>query len=267
MSDSVGMNLIRTFFIFSLLQLSTVFAAKAPIDWDLGDEPAVALGSFEPDLKFREIKQAFEKGLAEYLKCPGGISVLFWPVEAKQLEAGVFPRLEIRFRDGALQGIETLNVNRGRVSVYDLKYDLARLQKENRLVIESIGDLKFRMRLSENDINHFLVNSEDRLRMTQPAIELKDGKMFFQARVRTLFFNSRVKTEGNFVVNREDQTVDFRAFNASLNSLPVPGFVLGNLLSRVNPVLKLKKFPLVELMNLELDDVEIQNGWIELSGS
>ncbi|MBW7877092.1 MAG: DUF2993 domain-containing protein [Candidatus Cloacimonetes bacterium] len=263
------MNTIKLFFALSFF--TVVWSAPMVLDLDLEEKETesvnTSIGSLEPNQDLREIRTEFEKALGEYLKADDSMRVLFWPTPAEDMLQGKFSRIDIRFRGGRMQGIEDLAVRRGHVSVRDLQFDLETLRSQKKLVIKSVGDMGFRMRVEEDDLNSFLEASQRRLNLQYPKVELKDGKMFFVAKVRTLFFNSKVRTEGSFQVNREQQTVDFRASNVSLNSLPVPGFVVGNLLSRINPVLKLKKFPLVEQIQIELDEIKIQQGFIELSGS
>ncbi len=269
MSDGEVMNTIKLFFTLSFF--TVVWSAPMILDLDLEEKEtenvSASLGSLEPNLELREIRTEFEKALGEYLKADDSMRVLFWPTPAQDILQGKFSRIDIRFRGGRMQGIEDLAVHRGHVSVRDLKFDVEALKSQKKLLIQSVGDMGFRMRVEEGDLNAFLEASQKRLNLQYPKVELKDGKMFFVARVRTLFFNSKVRTEGSFQVNRDFQTVDFRASNVSLNSLPVPGFVVGNLLSRINPIVKLKKFPLVEQIQIELDEIKIQQGYIELSGS
>jgi hypothetical protein len=214
-----------------------------------------------------DVQDAFKEGLRSFLNSDDNYQILLFPTLKEDLCKGKLSRVEINFRDGSIQGLTGLNVKRGRVIVEELEMDLQRLMSNGQLDVKKVGNVNFQFKLEEEDINSYLNKEEARLKLNQPRLEIEEGKITFSARVKTLFFSSKVRTEGYFEVNKEKQTVDFKARGLRLNSMGVPRFLLGNLVSRINPVLRLDGFELAKKLHIRLDDIKLENGYVELLGS
>lgn len=254
--------------ILLLLSLQHVVMAKSKLDLDLKTDIIDRLQEIKKSntSDVKTIQDAFKLGLMEYLPVGDDLRVLFFPTTRENVLKGMFSRLDIRFRKGSLQGIEKLEIKKARITVEDVQFDVDKLLASGKLEIKKMEKVKFNLRVDENSINHYLESERKRLRLSQPRVHLDKDKMFFSARVKTVFFSSRLKTEGEFVVNKEDQTVDFRTRRVSINSLKIPGFLISNLAKKVNPVLKLRRFALMDLIPLKLDEIKIHDGWVEFKG-
>jgi hypothetical protein len=263
------MSKLSSFFImFFLLSLQHVVVAKSKLDLDLKSDMIHRLQEIKESSlsEVKTIQNAFELGLMEYLPVGKKLKILFFPTVREDILNGKFSRLDIRFREGSLQGIEKLEIKKARIVVQDIQFNVKKLLASGKLEIKKIENVKFNLRIEEESINHYLESERKRLRLSQPRIHLDKDKMFFSARVKTAFFSSRLKTEGRFVVNKEDQTVDFKTRRVSINSLKIPGFLISNLTKKVNPILRLNKFALMDLIPLKLDEIKIHEGWVEFKG-
>ncbi|MCO4783773.1 MAG: DUF2993 domain-containing protein [Candidatus Cloacimonetes bacterium] len=263
------MSKLSSFFkIFLLLSFQHVVVAKSKLDLDLKTDIVHRLQEIKKAgaSEVKTVQDAFKLGLMEYLPVGDSLKVLFFPTMRKDVLNGKFSRLDIRFRKGSLQGIEKLEIKKARIIVEDIQFDVDKLLSSGKLEIKKMDNVKFNLRIEEDSINHYLESERKRLRLSQPRVHLDKDKMYFSAKVRTTFFSSRLKTEGKFVVNKEDQTVDFRTRRVSINSLKIPGFLISNLANKVNPVLKLNKFALMDLIPLKLDEIKIHDGWVEFKG-
>lgn len=251
-------------FFLVLIGLTPKFHSKTSLDFGWRQEGnQERLGS----LKVSEVQQAFRKGMQEFLKGGDSIRIRFFASSRDEIFSGHFRQVEVLFRDNMLQGMESLNIKRGRAIFRGVKFNLSELILDGKLVIKSIDSVKFNFRLKEDDINNYLVAEQKRINLRNPKIELKDGAMIFSAKVRNRFFSARVRTEGNFEVRPDGRSVDFKASRVRLNSLKIPGFVTGQIVNRINPVLKLDKFPLMDLIPVKLNKIEIGQDWVEFYGS
>lgn len=263
------MSKLSSFFkILLLLSTQYVVAAKPKLDLDLKSDIVTRLQEIKKSStsEVKTIQKAFKLGLMEYLPVGDNLKVLFFPTARKDILDGKFSRLDIRFREGSLQGIEKLEIKKARIVVQDIEFDVNKLLSSGKLEIKKMTKVKFNLRVDESSINHYLESERKRLRLSKPRVHLDKDKMYFSARVKTTFFSSRLRTEGRFVVNKEDQTVDFKTGRVSINSLKIPGFLISNLTKKVNPVLKLNKFALMDLIPLKLDEIKIHKGWVEFKG-
>jgi len=242
--------------------------AKTSLDMDLPDGPSSRIsGGVFAAYGSKEIKQAFRKGLEEFLKVGDAVHVRFFPTMRQEILSGHFSHVQILFKNSAVQGLENLNIRRGRLLVSDVEFDVNELMNKGKLKINKIDKVQFSLRIYEKDINAYLNANQEKINLTSPSLKLSKEKMMFTARVRNRFFSARVKTEGRFEVNEKARTVDFKTNSVSLNSLRIPGFVASTIVSRINPILSLNRFPLMELIPLQLKDVEIGNGYVEFTGS
>ncbi len=251
------------FFLALIGISSTIYAKTSP---DFGWDPKRAqerLGS----LKVAEVQEAFRKGMQEFLKGGKSIKIRFFASSREEIFSGHFRQVEVLFKDNMLQGMESLNIKRGRAVFRGVKFDISQLMLDSKLAIESIDSVKFNFRLREDDINNYLVAEQKRINLRNPKIELRNGAMVFSAKVRNRFFSARVRTEGKFKVRPDGRSVDFKANRVKLNSIKIPGFVTGQIVNRINPVLKLDKFPLMDLIPVKLNKIQIGQDWVEFYGS
>lgn len=257
-------NFFSRLLVVLLIGFTSTLQAKTSPDLELlSDKDQERLGS----LKVAEVQDAFRKGMHEYLKTSDSLKIRFFAAMRDEIFSGNFRQVEVIFKDSALQGMESLNIFRGRALFKDVKFNLAKLMLEKKLIVESIGSTKFNFRLREEDINKYLVAEQKRINLRNPEIDLNGGIMTFSANVRNRFFSARVRTEGQFEVRPDGRSVDFKADKVRLNSLKIPAFVTGQVVNRINPVLKLDKFPLMELIPVKLDKIDIGEDWVEFYGS
>jgi hypothetical protein len=242
--------------------------AKTTVEIDLPGGPSNHIyGGVFAAYGSREIKQAFKKGLDEYLKVGDSVHVRFFPTTRQKILSGRFSHVQILFKNSAVQGLEMLNIRRGRLLISDVEFDVNELMNKGKLKIQKIDKVQFSMRIYEKDLNAYLMANQDKINLTSPNLKLSKEKLMFTARVRNRFFSARVKTEGRFEVNEEARTVDFKTNSVSLNSLRIPGFVASTIVSRINPILSLNRFSLMDLIPLKLKGVELGNGFVEFTGS
>jgi hypothetical protein len=263
--DVLGM--IRFLPLLIALSLVPAVSAKSKLDVDLYSHSEPQISSAFRVYGVKEIKNAFRKGLQEYLIAQKDVRVRFYPTRHQDIVRGKFELMEIVFRDSSIQGLENLNIRRGRLKVSNLKFDVDKLMSEGKLKVTTVGQVKFSLRLDEEDINTYLTANQKRINLGGPKIELTEDRMLFSGRIKNRFFSARVKTEGRFVVNQAKRTVDFRTNSVRLNAFKIPGFVTGSIVNRINPVLNLNRFPLMELIPVKLQNIELGDGFVEFKGA
>ncbi|PCJ21086.1 MAG: hypothetical protein COB02_00430 [Candidatus Cloacimonadota bacterium] len=263
------MSKLSLFFkLFLLLSCQYTLVAKSKLDLDLKSDIIYRLKQIKTSnlSKVSTIQKAFKLGLMEYLPIGENLKVLFFPTKREDVLSGKFSKLDIRFRKGSLQGIEKLEIKKARIVIDKISFDVEKLLSSGKLEIKKMESVKFNLRIDEGSINKYLESERRRLRLSHPRVHLSKNKIIFSAKVKTAFFSSRIKTEGKFVVNKEKQTVDFKTRRVSINSIKIPGFLTSNLTSKINPVLRLSKFSLMDLIPMKLDEIKIHQGWIEFKG-
>ena len=253
----------RLLILILILSVSILEAKTSPDLEFLTKRQQERLGS----LKVVEVQDAFRKGMREFLKSGETIKIRFFATMRDEIFSGKFRQVEILFKDSSLQGMETLNIVRGRAVFRNVKFNIAKLMLEKKLVVQSIGSTKFNFRLKEEDINKYLVTEQKRINLRNPEIQLRKDSLTFSASVRNRFFSARVRTEGQFKVRPDGRAVDFKSNKVRLNALKIPGFVTGQVVNRINPVLRLDKFPLMDLIPVKLNKIEIGDSWVEFYGS
>lgn len=214
-----------------------------------------------------EVEEKFRIGMKEYLKGPeGSWRLRFYPTPSTDVLKGKFNYVEVLLKESAVQGLEDLKLRRGRVMVESVEFDIDKLMSQGKLEVKNIENIQFNIRIDEKDINEYLQSNQQQINLRSPSLKLSPEKMLFSARVKNRFFSARVRTEGHFEVAENGKSVNFQARNVSLNSLPIPGFVTGKVVSRINPVLNLEKFALMEVLPLNLDKIHLGYGYVEFRG-
>jgi len=259
--------MIRLSILLIALSMVSNILAKPNVDMDLYRGKERRMSSAFRVYDVSKIKKAFKKGLGEYLLAQKDVRVRFFPTRRQDIINGKFNLMEIIFRDSSIQGLEQLNIHRGRLRVQDLEYDVDHLMSTGKLKVTTVGNVQFSLRLNEEDINQYLDSNQKRINLRTPRVELTRDRMLFSGRIKNRFFSARVRTEGRFVVNQEERTVDFHTNYVKLNAFKIPGFVTGSVVNRINPVLNLNKFPLMDLIPIKLKDIELGDGFVEFKGT
>lgn len=253
----------------ALLGLTIVIQlwSRPDVDVDLFLPRESSISSSHGRYEVSNIRAAFLKGLREFLLADDGVRVQFHPSSHRDIAAGRFELLDIVFRDSAFQGLEGLNIDEGNLRVEDLRFDVNQLMSTGKLEVTTVGRVEFVLRLGEEDINQYLESNQKRINLRAPRVKLTRDRMLFSGRIRNRFFSAKVRTVGRFVVNEHKRTVDFQTNNVRLNALKIPGFVTGSVVNRINPILNLNKFKLMELIPIKLQEIELGDGFVEFKGA
>lgn len=244
----------------------TETTAKTSHDLDLSPfhfKGETRLGNFTVS----EVEQKFQLGMQEYLLGPeGSWKLRFYPTPSADVLKGKFSFVEVIMKESSIQGLEKLTLRRGRVMVEGVEFDIDKLMNDGKLEVKKIANIQFNIRIDEEDINKYLESNQQAINLRSPSLKLSPDKLLFSARVKNRFFSARVRTEGHFEVADNGKSVNFQAKNVSLNSLPIPGFVTGKVVSRINPVLNLERFALMEVLPVNLEKIHIGYGYVEFQG-
>jgi len=116
------------------------------------------------------------------------------------------------------------------------------------------------MEITEGDLNTFLRNEAERLKIQEPLVELREeGNLLFRGRCHWWFADASFSTLGKFEL-RGDKEIHFTPSRVAISEMSMPSFMVAKLVRRINPILSLQKFPL----GISLGGIEIRKGLLRI---
>ncbi|MBW7874527.1 MAG: DUF2993 domain-containing protein [Candidatus Cloacimonetes bacterium] len=173
-----------------------------------------------------------------------------------ELIRGQVSRVHIRTQRAMVKNVM---IDFGEFILHDPRIDMDQLYEHHKLRVLSMGKSDFKIRILEEDMNSSI--RKKRLQIQEPQIRFLDDQLYFRARFQTLFIKSLVETQGQFEIRDQNQ-IYFVPNRIKLNRIPLPGFVKRSLTDKINPILDLRTFDLID----DIKEIRLKSGVVEIEG-
>lgn len=202
-------------------------------------DQALAQDLYELTSKHPEtLKAMIHEVLCTYVENPETVRVAIELGSPIERLAGRLRRVEVSM-EGTV--IKKLKLDRGFIVLEDVVLDLPKLVREKRFRFREKGETQFFFEVSEAALNTLLAEKERSLKVRGAHLRLENGRMVFEGKMKVLFFNNHLRLDGRLYARNGTQ-VFFQPRGLKLDFLPIPGFLLGIINRKLNPVADLENF-------------------------
>lgn len=137
--------------------------------------------------------------------------------------------------------------------------DMQRLWCKGVLKLKSVDDIKFQIFITEKELNHFLNAKEDNINIRRPEVKIGNDYIILRGYGEVFKIKMTFRVKGYFEV-RDKYFIYFIPKNVKFNRIPLPGFMVKNLVKRINPVMDLREFQ----FPIRLDNIIMKDGLLIL---
>jgi hypothetical protein len=222
-------------------------AAGAPPSWSPDPEITAQLAA-TPEL----LQQKLESAMRKLLNDPASLSIVITPLTAERTSRGQLAKVSVKTRRG---NIDNLILDHADIDFEEVQLDTTKLIREEKIDPIEVKTINMDVILREADLNTFLIAKAASIKVTEPRVTLKPGKIELSGATKYGFVKAKFWAEGDFSV-KDSREIWFHARRMKINSLAMPRAFIGSLVKRINPVLNLAKFP----FKLNLSEIRIEPG-------
>lgn len=171
------------------------------------------------------------------------------------ISKGAFKQIKVTADSITVQGVKMTQVL---MQAQDVVLDIPALTTRNDVRVLRRGEDKLYARISESDLNRALVFKKNTIENMK--VKLGQGNLTFTGKYRfglatNLMLQGRLEIPDGYKIN-------FIPTKASVGGLPLPAAPLRTVLSRINPLLDLKRIP----MSPKVDRMIVQPGYMTIQG-
>jgi len=192
------------------------------------------------------LHEQIQQTLQGYLDNPQSVDIKLVPEESSKLLGGAFKEIVIEMHGSE---VDELKVSYAYLHLKNCVLDLYQLVKHNKFRLKSEGQNNFVIQVTEEDLNAVFKAKSDKLKLSRPKLDFREGHVRFSGGIHILFFKDRVKVDGVFAVRNGDE-LHFNPKWMNVGILPIPGFVLSKIRKKINPITTLRDFKFK--LNMEL---------------
>jgi hypothetical protein len=222
-------------------------AAGANASWTPDPEITAQL-ALNPSL----IQEKLESSMRKLLNNPATLTVVVTHFSAEETSRGHLAKVAVTTRRG---NIDNLILDHADIDFEDVQLDTTKLMREEKIDPLEVKTINMDVILREADLNTFLIGKAASIKVTEPRVTLKPGKIELSGATKYGFVKAKFWAEGNFSV-KDSREIWFHARRMKINSLAMPRAFIGSLVKKINPVLNLAKFP----FKLNLSEIRIEPG-------
>jgi len=200
---------------------------------------------------FGLLKQKLYTGMMRELDSAEGITIEITANSLSHSLGGRFSRITITVTNAVIEGMCV------REAFFDFKepvVDLKILWSEEKLRLQSSGEIGMNLVVYEDDINTFLREKAAKLKVQKPEISLRKGNIYLKGSARWWIIQSSFWAKGTFFI-QDGKKIFFNPKKLEISKVKMPSIVIKKLVQKINPVLDLSKLPFdVILKTIKLEN-------------
>jgi len=205
------------------------------------------------------IKRKLEAAMYKLLNHPSTLLIDLQSTNESDASYGKFDKIKVKTEKGE---IDHLVLDKADLEFNNVHLDTAKLVLEEKIVPLKVDVINMNVRILENDLNKFLKEKSKYIKVDNPKVELKSGKIVLSGSTKYSLMKVSFWAAGNFGV-QDSKSVWFYAKTIKVNGLGMPKPFIGSIVKRINPILNLEKFP----FRLNLKEIRIENGALHFSST
>ncbi len=231
--------------VFLLLPACQIFAANASFTPDpeitarIAQNPAI-------------IEEKLISSMNKLLENPASLSIILTPFDDEATSKGRFAKVVVHTSRGK---VDNLTLHQADIEFENVQLDTTKLLIEDKIDPVSMSNINMDVKIRQADLNQFLAAKSSSIKVNNPRIELYKGKMELSGSTKYGMVKVEFWATGGLSV-KDRKEIWFHASRMKVNRMVMPRSFVGMIIKKINPVLKLDKFP----FKLNLDAIELDRG-------
>lgn len=164
---------------------------------------------------------------------------------------GVLKKVIVKTSDGKA---EDLMLHRADIEFIEVQLDTTKLIKKLEIAPVLMGEVNMDVEITEKDLNEFLDYKSRSIRVNNPRVDMKPGKIELSGSTRYGVLRARFWASGHFSIANSSE-IWFHADRMRVNHMAMPRSFIRRIIRQINPVLNLDHFPFeVNLREIRMED-------------
>lgn len=198
------------------------------------------------------IQQQLESSMRKLLNNPASLTIKLEATSKIERARGYFKKVFVHTSGG---NIENLRLEKADIFFEDVQLNLEKLFDKNQIDPVSMKNINMDIIITEKDLNRFIKTKSKSIKVRNPKVKMKKGKIELSGSAKYRFVKVKFWALGQFKIKRSKE-IWFYARRMKINYLSMPRSFVGMIVKRINPILKLDKFP----FKLNLSEIRIEPG-------
>lgn len=198
------------------------------------------------------IEEKLISSMNKLLENPASLSIVLTPISEEATSLGRFARVVVHTSRGK---VDNLTLHQADIEFEDVQLDTTKLLLEEKIDPVVMSNINMDVRIRQADLNQFLDAKSSSIKVNRPRIELYKDTMELSG--STKYGMVKVEFWATGVLSVKDKKeIWFHSNRMKVNRMVMPRSFVGMIIKKINPVLKLDKFP----FKLNLDAIELTRG-------
>lgn len=235
-----NLPIITIFWLFIFL-ISPAQAEKEYVT----DPEVTAIIASNPAIIHEQLIKSMKKILID----PATLTIKIHEYNLERSARGEFEKIEVFTSRGSVDG---LILDNAEIEFEDVVLNTTKLLKEDIIDPVEMKNINMEIALKETDMNTFLDKKSKSIKVQNPNVNMKPGKIELSGSTRYGLVKVRFWATGVFRIEKSKE-IWFNARRMKINHMAMPRSFIGMIVKKINPVFDLKKFP----FNLNLSEIRI----------
>jgi len=198
------------------------------------------------------IEEKLISSMNKLLENPASLSIILTPISDEATAQGRFAKVVVHTSRGK---VDNLTLHQADIEFENVQLDTTKLLLEDKIEPVLMSNINMDVRIRQADLNQFLDAKSSSIKVNNPRIELFKDKMELSGSTKYGMVKVEFWATGVLSV-RDKKEICFHSNRMKVNRMVMPRSFVGMIIKKINPVLKLDKFP----FKLNLDAIELTRG-------
>lgn len=209
---------------------------------------SLAMIASDPALIEKKLNDAMRK----LLNNPASLTIQLESYSFEESSKGHYKKVYVHTSGGK---IENLRLEKADIYFDDVQLNLEKLLQKEQIDPVSMKKINMNIVLSEVDMNVFIKAKSKSIKVRKPRVRMRPGKIELSGIAKYGLVKVKFWASGGFTIKNSTE-IWFFAKRMKINYLSMPRSFVGMIVKRINPILKLDKFP----FKLDLKEIRIDKG-------
>jgi hypothetical protein len=168
-----------------------------------------------------------------------------------------FDSLSIRLNNALF---DSLNVETASIDINKISFDAAALFLNGRLRVKTQEEISAEIKMAEKDLNEYLKFKAEKIKVRRPYVKFDNEKLLLGGNVKYGVFIIKFDAAGVFKIV-DGTKIHFDIKKLEVNKMRMPGNFVRKIISQINPIMDLDKFP----FKLEMKSINVSDKYLIFS--
>ncbi len=137
---------------------------------------------------------------------------------------------------------DSLNVETASIDINKISFDAVALFLNGRLRVKTQKEISAEIKMAESDLNEYLKFKAEKIKVRRPYVKFNNEKLMLGGNVKYGVFVIKFDAAGVFKIV-EGTKIHFDIKKLEVNRMRMPGNFVRKIISQINPIMDLDKFP------------------------